>query len=355
MRPWHGFVWAAVACTVGLTVACSGKTVGGNGDGDGGGGANASACDDYFQAAFAGSCPGTLSPPASELAHYQSRFDTLCTQDLALPGVSLTAESLEACVAAIKATGCAVLNDDQGGPCNFATGSLNAGASCSTDAQCASASCSAENILPDGGVMTCGTCAPLIPIGGACTDVNQACGPGATCAPSATGAETCAAITSGGAGASCAIETVQCAEGLVCNPSGVCAAPGAAGTACQEDQQCASPLVCPAITGTGTCQPPSAVGGPCSGGSGCQSGLACNFSTHQCVAVTWVQPGQPCNGGNLVCLSGSCPISGSSDTGTCPTIIPDGQPCDSTSIASICDTFANCTGGVCVLGTPSCP
>jgi hypothetical protein len=141
MKAWNCLTLAAIACTVSLTLACSGKTVsgddpdGGGGSSGGGGGGIAGACDDYFQAAFSGSCPGTLDPPPSEVAHLQSRFDTLCVDDLGLPGVGITADQLEACVAAIKSTSCAVLYDEYGA-CDFgSTGSLAASASCVTDSQ----------------------------------------------------------------------------------------------------------------------------------------------------------------------------------------------------------------------------
>ncbi|HEY5240636.1 MAG TPA: hypothetical protein VIJ22_04185, partial [Polyangiaceae bacterium] len=124
MRAWNRLAMGTVACALSLALACSGKTAGGDGDGGGGSsGGGSSACDDYFNAAFSGACPGTLEPPPSEIARIQSRFDTLCAEALALPGVGITSASLEACVAAIHSTSCAVL-DDEYGACSFTSGSL---------------------------------------------------------------------------------------------------------------------------------------------------------------------------------------------------------------------------------------
>jgi hypothetical protein len=350
---------ALVACAVGLTPACSGKTVSETNGGDGGsssgsssGGGATSACDDYFQAAFSGTCQGIALPPPSEVARIQSRFDTLCNDALALPGVGLSSADLEACVAAVKSHGCSVL-DESNGPCAFETGSLGAGTACVTDAQCTSGACSAGIPLADGGTASaCGTCSAPVPVGEPCD--NGQCGAGEACSSNANGDATCFAITSVGAGATCNGDTTGCNQGLICNSSAVCATPGGAGAACEEDQECAAPLVCPSVNGTATCQPVGAVGAPCVSASECQTGLTCaSNSTHQCATATWVAAGQPCSD-TILCLVGSCPENGS-NTATCPTVIPDGQACSEEDQTSTCDWFANCTGGTCVLGYPSCP
>jgi hypothetical protein len=349
MRTRLGLVIAAVAGAVGLMLACSGKTVGGNGGGGGG-----SACDDYFQAEFAGSCPGTVTPPASEVARIQARFDTLCAEALALPGVGITSSGLESCVSAIKSTSCGVLNVPHGA-CSFDTGSLAAGGSCVTDSQCQTGDCSAGVESPDGGIQTCGVCSAPVPVGGSCAN-GGSCGPHAICNYASTGAQTCVAITQVAAGGACNTAEEQCNPGLACNASGVCAAPGPAGTPCESAQSCEAPLVCPIVGGgPSTCQAASAAGGPCGSAVDCALGLSCDFSTHQCTSVSWVAAGQACNGGSLLCLVGYCPSGNTGTSATCPTIIPDGQPCNPTDTTSSCDTFAQCTGGVCTLGYGSCP
>jgi hypothetical protein len=263
LNTWHRFTIAAVACAAGLTLACSGKTVDTGGDGGGSSGGATSACDDYFDVAFGGSCPGTLDPPAAEVASLKTRFETLCEADLALPGVTLTASSLETCVSAIKAGGCGVL-EQQTGPCAFYVGTLAAGASCVTDSQCLTGSCSAGVEEGDGGMtVLCGTCEAAIPIGQPCTG-GAVCGVTAACVTDGTtGTATCVAITYGGAGATCNGTNLQCSAGFNCNESQQCEAPAPAGTPCQSDFECASPLVCPAVTGMSTCQAAGAVGAPC--------------------------------------------------------------------------------------------
>src|SRR6202020_3113452 len=101
MRNLRSFT-IALGCATALTVACGAKTSGGVG-GDGGGGASsaATACNDYFQALLT-SCPsdGFVAPtePASVIDHVQSRWTALCEQLVVLPGTSVTADALEACV-----------------------------------------------------------------------------------------------------------------------------------------------------------------------------------------------------------------------------------------------------------------
>ncbi len=358
MRAWNRLAMGAVACALSLALACSGKTTGGDGDGGGGSsGGGSSACDDYFNAAFSGACPrNNLAPAPSEIARVQSRFDKLCADALALPGVGITSASLEACVAAIQSTSCAVL-DDQYGACSFTSGSLAAGASCLTDAQCGTGDCSAGVQAPDGGITVCGVCSAAVPLGGSCAN-GQSCGPNAMCNFGAMADETCVAVVSVGEGGACNSAFDRCNSGLQCNSSGVCAVPEGPGAACRSDWDCAPPLACPApAAGPSTCQPEGAVGAPCYDAAECTSGLHCDLTSYQCTSVTWVAAGQPCNGGSLSCLVGGCSMASpeGTETGTCPTVIPDGQPCNPTDGTTTCDTFAQCTQGVCVLGYATCP
>jgi hypothetical protein len=346
MRVCHRFGIASLTCAFGLALACGGKT---SGPGGGGGG---SPCDDYFQAVFSSSCQGNVVPPASELTRIQSRFDTLCAAALALPGLTFNSSNLEACASAIKSSGCTVVEQDPG-PCSFdETGTLATGAACVSDDQCQSDECSAGSETSDGGTSICGTCGATVAVGQSCQDGQQC--PAKSACTGTGGSLTCAAITYGAAGASCNGSSLQCNTGLVCNTAEQCAAPAGSGAGCNTDQQCASPLVCPAVSGASTCQNANMAGGPCAGSGDCTSGLTCDFTTHQCATVTWVDAGQPCSE-TALCLVGSCPTTGTSTTGTCPTVISDGQPCNGNSTTSTCDTFAQCTAGTCVLGYPSCP
>lgn len=345
-----------LAGALGVTLACGGTTGGGPGAG-GSSSAESSVCDEYFQSIIENeTCQGYLPPPASELARLQGRFETLCSQTFALPGIGFTVSALEACVAAVKGT-CAG-GTPQNGACNsLETGSLALGASCVADAQCASGECSAGGESSDGGTTLCGTCLPPIVLGQSCA-ATQSCDPTAAC----TSGEdpTCVAITFGGVGVACDGNETQCDRGLYCDSlTGTCAEPGGAGAACNEDEACTPPLVCPPMGGSSTswpstCQSPGAAGAPCASDSDCASGLGCEPGTSQeCATVSWAGAGQPCSA-TIRCLVGNCPFANETTGGICPTVIPDGQPCDG-SETSICDTLASCQGGTCVLGYPSCP
>ena len=333
---------AAVVSTAGLVAACSGKT-----DGSGGGGS--SACDDYFQSEFGNVCPGNDMPPASDLAGFQARFDTLCNEAIALPGSGITEASLEACVSAIQAQGCS-LSEETDGACSFDTGTLANGATCFSGSQCQSGVCT-TGLTPAGGgaAPACGTCVAATPAGQPCS--SGPCAPGLACSANSDGTSTCAAVTTSGAGGPCG--AAQCATGLYCK-GGTCVTNLAAGAACTAGDICAPPLVCPLVSAAGgtssTCQNAVQAGGACGTSQDCAPNLACSSTSHQCVAVAWVAAGQPCSE-TALCLVGGCRGNGTS--GTCPTVIPDGQPCNPGDATQTCDTFADCIGGTCVLGVPS--
>jgi len=359
MKTWHRFTLAAVACAAGLTAACSGKTVGGAG-GDGGGssgsssgGSSGGGCDDYFETVYGGECSGMGSLPASELTRIQARFATLCADAIALPGIGITDSALEACVSAVKSGGCGVLEQDPG-PCSLDTGTLSTGATCVAGAQCLQGDCTAESESADGGQTLCGTCVAPVPPGQSCAN-GLSCGPTALCNGNTSGGETCVTVTYGAAGAACNGSTTQCNAGLHCDPTTqVCAPAGGAGAACETDSACMSPLVCPAVAGASTCQSPGGAGTTCADDVDCAAGLGCGQLSHQCVTLTFATSGGACSD-TVRCLVGGCDLTGTATTGTCPLVIPDGQPCTEDPTTATCDTFASCEGGLCVLGYPTCP
>jgi hypothetical protein len=297
-----------------LLLACGGRTA----DGDGGSPADvSSACDDYFQATLTLACPGRdegSGYPTSEAARVRSRADTLCAESAALPGSGRTPSVLEACVSALESGGCAgmAVCGENGANGLFGTGSLGSGASCARNFQCASGNCTAANDAPDGGLLRCGTCAPLPAVGQECAhpDIGALlaeCTEGATCNYAAT-PPTCVAVTIVGSGEACTAPGAECAAGLSCDPGG-------------------------------TCVPTVDANAPCSA---------------QCVPLIWASAGQPC-GDTVTCLVGDCAFAGSTSAGVCPTVIPDGQPCSPSDPAFTCDSYASCQGGMCVIGYPSCP
>jgi hypothetical protein len=328
-----------------LALACGGKSTGGTGGSAG----TAGACDDYFTQVYLVCDDDTRFSlePASEVARVQGRFATLCAEEVSLPGVSVTPSALEACVAAVKASGCSGAS----AACTFgAPGALPAGSVCEASEQC-QGYCNAGDGLADGGFSPCGTCVTPAATGQPCT-VEQGCGPNDLC----TGG-ICAAITRVGAGASCASQLTECNPGLVCGQSSTCFAPGGQGTACADDTECALPLAC--ASASQTCQSPGGAGTSCESDIDCTQDLGCDSTTHVCAAITFVTAGQSCSGA-VRCVVGACNVPNGtglpgSTTGTCPTVIADGQPCNEADQSQTCDTLASCQQGTCTLGNPACP
>jgi hypothetical protein len=170
----------------------------------------------------------------------------------------------------------------------------------------------------------------------------------------------CLPVTRGDAGAQCDGIQTLCKSGLTCNRAvGGCSTPGAAGAPCGDTSDCSGALVCPIpqSASTSTCQTAGQAGATCSADRDCAAGLGCDYTKNVCATITWVAAGQACSA-TARCLVGYCPSSpaGSPQSGTCPTVIPDGQSCNSTDETHTCDTYADCLGGVCVLfGESSCP
>jgi hypothetical protein len=238
--------------------------------------------------------------PASEVTRVQARWDAYCEGLTTLPGVTFTASGLADCAKAVETMDC---NAPSTPPAcaGFSTGTLAGGAGCLASNQCQSASCSYSS-SSDGGTPVCGSCDTPVANG-------QACGtPGTSCLPNA-----------------------ECSGGTcLVYDAGAPTAPVAAGGACGT-----------ATTGN------------------CGAGLVC--SNGSCASPTYGAAGQPCDYGTKACLVGSCgggvvmpePDGGiPTPTGTCPTVIADGQPCDGSSAAATCDTYAACIGGICQ-ATPS--
>lgn len=337
------FFFPASAAAVILAAACGGQTAGSGGGTGTGSGGGSTACDDYFTAYFGQGCAGLLFQP-SDVSRAQSRWDTLCQAALSAPGESVTASMLESCAAAIQSGGCAA-NAEKA--CAFPlAGTLAAGSPCVADSQCASGSCSAS--APQG--PACGRCNPTAPQGQACSG-NTGCGAGAAC-----GTNGCQTITYGASGAACQPPVSLCGDGLVCDSvTQTCTQPVAAGGACMMPTDCASTLTCvpsadPGV-GKDTCQAPGPAGAPCFSSLDCASGLTCDTTKQQCAQVTWAAAGESC-GGAVQCAIGNCSIAfGTTGTGTCPTVIADGQPCDPASASTTCDLLASCVGGKCTLDT----
>jgi hypothetical protein len=296
-------VCAFAAGALGLAIACGGKAT-----------AGASACAD-FQAALEPCVGGNFDG-----------FQSYCEALLTLPGTEPNATSdLETCARSLN---CTTLASTGAGPaaCDaFSVGTLGAGASCVSSTQCQSSGCTyTSQTSPSGisGSWGCGTCDAPIAVGQPCGSMTQT---NADCVPPA-----------------------ECIFGS--GTSGTCEVPDAGG---------ADAALPPGetIVGMGASCTPNNSGGPTIDGGIptlmlCQTPLTCGPQS-TCVPVTYAAAGQPCNDNATQCAVGGCnmtgpiPTDGGSGTGTCPTVIPNGQACDPTSSTAVCQNFSSCIDGTC--------
>jgi hypothetical protein len=323
------FATAAIAAVL---VACGTSS-------GGGAGADASAdtpCGDYFAAILLGACNTGPVLPADEMARDQARFEKVCQASKALPGSTLTDAQLEACAQAIHAAGCTGL-PALPAACLF-SGTLTPGSACNEGFQCQSTLCFVAAPVGDAGAGAgtgCGKCEAVASLGQPCGSAT--CAQGSACNYRGT-PPTCVAETSGGAGAACNGSTSVCDVGSFCDVTTMtCTATYPAGQACNASSECKAPATCRAKT----CAAPSQVGGGCYVDTDCVAGLGCSMN-QTCGTVTWASAGQTC--GDLArCLVGAC-----SSAGTCPAVVPDGQPCP-TDDEHTCDSLSLCVGGACTL------
>jgi hypothetical protein len=291
------------AVTAACTIACGGTTSSG--------GSNAlTACDDFFNAISTNPClmnSGLALPIGPDYyARARMRWEPLCAKLLALPGQGAGAAWLEQCAHAAQGNAFCRGGEQSIAACNGGTaGTLPDGSACASGSQCQSTQC-----FPDSSPQGCGHCRPQM---------------GPPPPPQ----------TYGAAGGQC-----PCQDGLYCNAmTGTCAPLATSGGSCSSSDGCDWPLYC----GSGTCKPALNAGDACAPSDVCSPGLYCDATAH-CVAPQWAMPGATC-GANVTCEIGQC------FHGTCPTIIPDGQPCGPDP-TKMCDVYADCMGGTCQLQTP---
>jgi hypothetical protein len=263
----------------------------------------------------------------------QSRQLLGCQLNLAAPGQSQTASTVQACadVAATQSCWDRTLNV-QPEACVPLPGALTEGQACIAAGQCASTWCAVQNNA------VVGVCAPLPKVGDNC-------------------------------------ETTSCGRGLACakNSAGVsvCFAPLAIGGACDKEHHCGPELACVGATKTaqGTCQAKgAAVGVACDAkdqtAPDCVTvrGLFCD-STGHCQAVSVAKATEVCgatgtDAGAACGSAGLCVKAAATDkSGLCKAAAEDGAPCDSDpSKGPDCMLPAKCvattsggTAGVCTL------
>jgi hypothetical protein len=300
------------------------------------------ACDAIFDGEFDPARCGGMSIPASVLAPFKARFHTFCVQQMAYPGFAGTWQE---CASAMASAPCRGSSPNVAIACAF-VGSLANGAPCNGGSQCQSGECS-KGTLADGGTSSCGLCAPSIARG-------QACKPGDSCIPGTECLQgICTAYGSSDIGGPC-LSANDCKATLECQ-SQKCVALQPAGGPCTGDYLCQQGLRC----SQQKCTVPIAVGGDCSVAPDvCPNSTLCDTKTKKCTLVAFAQKGQTC--GNLspptLCASTlDCPITDlQTMTGTCPTVLADGQPCDPKDKTTSCDLFASCRLGVCTFMPAIC-
>jgi hypothetical protein len=318
------------------SAACGGSSAGS-------GGPAADACGDLYDAevAYDTSCDSA----GGALFESRDRAVQSCALRVNAPGVAPgLASALQACASAAKndATACNRTDFD----CSVPAGTRAYGSACGEDEQCASGYCKMVGLPASPEEATtlsaiCGYCAAVVAVGQGCATTDR-CAQGAACQASATGDAVCTVLPVNDVGGSC-LPPATCKAGLRCAPNATCAATLQAGAPCTSVDDCTSPLVC--------------VGNVCAEGKklgdACQNDCARNLvCATQCVAITPVAAGQPCDFTHR-CKAGVCNVTDpATGTGTCPTILPDGQACASAAGAT-CDTGAYCIDGKCAVFDPA--
>lgn len=323
--------WLAFGTTLsllaGVVVACSSSS---SGD-------STAACDSYYDALIGAQtrCGGSLEVQENS----KERFRKLCQTALGAPGTGVTGDVINKCASAINAEACDSGRDlDE--LCPTPAGQLDDGQPCDDSAQCKGKYCRTNQ--SDGPMAGCGVCGTRAKEGQSCTDVP--CESGLDCYN-----ETCQKEAK--VGEACdQIQGPKCGNNLACDALGKkCIERKSAGEACTGLSQCKSQLSCV----EGKCAERLAAGASCVDTQNrCASGLACSQATGKCEKRTYANAGEKCDREAIGCKVGSCMVGDNAAEGTCPKVIPDGQPCSENNDAETCDTYAKCIDGRCQIPDP---
>jgi hypothetical protein len=326
-----------------VVVACSGTSTTG-GDGGGGGVSVQQACQDQSHArcTLLQSCsPERIQAQFGDEPTCEQRYTENCVTSLGAPSTGNSATITEGCSQAFASWACTdFLNDENIPPaCAQVTGSIATGAACGFPGQCQSGFCA---IAPDA---ACGVCD----------------------SPPAAG-DSCAQLTTCGAGLVCTTDTFTCV---------VLAAQGAS---CGKGAPCGAGLSCVGANASksiqGTCQTSVAQSGAACDptgqtSAGCERNqlLTCNTQSKECAALTVAAGGQPCgtndvNDQTALCsANGVCTGQGTGTPptpGTCTAAAADGAACDTVNgpgcmLLSRCVVTSDAgTAGTCQLSSASC-
>jgi hypothetical protein len=303
-----------------------GAADGGPADGDAGVSAD-QACSETANALcskYATCAPIVLTVLFGDMATCTSVAKAGCLGSLEADKTAATPEGFQKCSQDLETVGCAdILSHKPPASCQPQGGTVGNGMACGDDWQCASGRCN----IPDNA--TCGVCASRAAGGAACPNTTDD----------------------------------DCEFGLVCNNM-VCVVPGVAGASCDANHPCAAPLVCNGATiagGLGTCAAGGALGAPCSNDQSCSliEGLWCTREMNRaCAKVGAAETGMPCG---LLSVSeyslckgggaeGGCTVGTGMVMGTCPRLAMPGEPCSATTP---CKAGGKCLNGLCTVREPS--
>jgi len=346
------FFVAACGGAVGHSPSGEGRDAGTPGEGgvrdssghEGSGDPELDACRQVAQATRR--CFGPNDP--ADAARLDARAEATCKPQFALPGITYTAEDLEACARAMDALRCEASELPE---CDF-RGSLPAEAPCILRAQCQSGNCTGSGDVPAGQgdfrglnppTETCGKCATVAAVGDSCS--KGECPKGSVCAGNqlpVSGEPTCVPIVRGDVGTHCNGLWAPCNSGLYCDLNQNCRALRKLGEPCDNSQSifCAPQLTCIGKT----CRKPTGEGSSCVSGDGCTSGLVC-ADDQVCRRITWAEPGMPCDDVLTQCRTGYCSPD---PPRTCVPVLPDGSPC---RWEDPCDTGSECLSASIVTGS----
>jgi hypothetical protein len=248
-----------------------------------------------------------------DVAQCKARSEAALVADA--PGLSLSQATADACAAGLAALDCPSFDRTAFPAECFATGTLEAGAACDLDGQCASGLCYHANLAS----AACGVCTPPAPLGGDCS-------------------------------------ATDCAPQFVCVRN-KCVAKVKVGGACNvTDKPCLSLLECVG----GKCAAPVGVGQPCLGGTlpNCDfsQDLFCKADTTPatCVPLPFADLGQSCGTDTAtstltLCRDSYCPGVNSLKSSKCAANVKGGQPC---SADTTCESPYECLSGTCRVRDP---
>jgi hypothetical protein len=318
----------------------------------------------------AGACSSSGSSAVSVAGACQA-FSVAATgyvQRCTRPAPSTFSRSVEACELRLKAAGnasslagqlqqCADAVNTAMPGCDGLTdapecwvlppGTFAIGTTCGEGSQCESGYCK-ETASGLTSVRDCGVCSATVADGQPCSPADH-CALGSACILEANAdVGTCRPDQVGDVGATCA-SYMDCSASLRCDlTSKRCAERRDAGAACDFSGDCKQSLVC----NGGICGQGLAEGAACSPTAQCAPALTCWGAVNAtCVATKYVGPGETCNAGTGVfCQIGPCPVT--QGPGSCPKVIPNGQPCVESANDTTCDLDAFCIGGTCQMLDP---